>query len=58
MFNALHFDVTTKYRIHDIVQFMGIFNLRFKVDLLSFGTFGLNIVLPKVPFLFASRGTS
>ena len=57
MFNALHLDVSTKYRIHNLIQNVRVVNFRLKVDLLSLRTFGLNVVLPKMALFLGSGGS-
>lgn len=54
MLNALQLNFAAKYGIDNLVEHMRIFNFGLKVDLLSLGTFSLDVILPKVSLFFAS----
>ena len=56
MFNALELNITTEYGIHYFIEFVRVVYSRFEIDFLAFWTFGLDIVLPKMSLLFATRG--
>ena len=58
VFDAVDGTVGTENGILDFVQNVGIDRLRGQIDLVTFGTFGLDVVLPEEALLLAHAGAS
>ena len=53
--DSFHLNISTKDRVHNLIELMRVLDLRFEGDFLSFGAFSLNVVLPEEPFLLGTE---